>query len=262
MPLPLVQDVLIEHLQSARNVRGGRTQMLPDGVLYASASSAGGCARAIALRVAKLEQTDPPTPDSLVNFYIGDAVHDVVQRAIVEKWPNATTEDGGVIGDFLVGHSDILYSAEDNERVVCEVKSTSDFGFKLATGVKLKSNGQWNKKDQQAEGPKREHKLQAGIYAVMHDAKYIAIVYVRKTAAKDEPILWEWRFTTESLKDATEAEIERLRGIVESVRGGLLPDREFNGEIIANPKSVRFPCGYCGYKKACISLGGGKVKIQ
>lgn len=260
MSLESIEQIVFDHL--AGREKPSRESMLPEGVLHASASSAGTCARAIGLRVANLAPTDPPEADSLFNFYVGDAIHDVVQRAIVNKWPDSTTETGGLIEDFLVGHSDVLYLADDGEKVVCEIKSTADFGFELATGIALKSNGRWKSKTPKpAEGPKREHKLQAGIYALMHGAKYVAIVYVRKTAAKDEPVIFEWRFTTEELKPAAEMEILRLKGIVEMVRGGRVPDREFNGEIITNPNSVRFPCGYCSYKKACLELGAGDVEI-
>jgi hypothetical protein len=260
--LESIQEIVFQHLASERDQREARESMLPEGVLHSSASSAGQCARAIGLRVANLAPTDPPEADSLFNFFVGDQIHDIVQRAIVNKWPNSTTETGGVIEDFMVGHSDVLYEAEDSEKVVCEIKSTADFGFELATGVALKSNGRWKSKTPKpAEGPKREHKLQAGIYAIMHGAKYVAIVYVRKTAAKDEPVIYEWRFKSEELKDAAEMEILRHKGIVEMVRGGRIPDREYNGEIIANPNSVRFPCSYCNYRQACLSLGAGEVEI-
>jgi hypothetical protein len=206
--------------------------------------------------------SNPLTPDSLVNFYIGDSVHDVVQRAIVAKWPNATIETTGVIDDFLSGHSDVLYDAEDGQQVVCEIKTVSDFAFELATGAELKSNGRWRKKDREAEGPKPEHLLQALIYARMHSAAYISIVYVRKTAAKDEPILHEWRFTVAEFDEQVDAEITRLKDIVETVRSGKLPDREYNGEIIKNPANVKFPCGYCSHLSACLNTGWGTVEIN
>ena len=261
MTLPTVEQILHEHLIAERDGREARHDPLPN-VLHASASSAGACARAVAFRVAAVPATNPPTADSLINFYIGDSVHDIVQRAIVARWPNATTEVSGTIDDFLSGHADVIYFAEDGEKVVCEIKSVSDFAFELATGAELKSNGRWRKKDRQPEGPKREHLLQNLIYAQMHDAKYIAVVYARKTATKDEPILHEWRFTAEDFTEETQAEIDRLRDIVALVRQGKYPDREYAGEIIKNPLKVRFPCGYCSYISACVSAGWGEVEIK
>lgn len=259
MPLPKVQDIVIESLVAKRDQREGRESVLSG--LHARVSSAGKCARAIGLSISGLEASDPIAPETLMNFAIGDFVHDMVQSAIVSKWPDAQLETVGTIGDFLEGHSDVLYCAEDGLRVVLEIKSIADFGFKLATGARLKSNGQWNKKDQEAEGPKREHLLQAAIYAVMHEAKYVAIVYVRKTAAKDEPITWEWRYPLADIYDAAQDEIERLKEIVCHVKDSLMPDREFEGEIIDPLTVKRWPCGYCDYKSACIKLGPGTVKI-
>lgn len=261
MSLPSVQQILFEHLLAKRATREARHDPLP-GVLHASASSAGACARAVAFRVTGLEATNPPEVDSLVNFYIGDSVHDIVQRAIVARWPNATTEVTGTIDDFLSGHADVLYLAEDGEKVICEIKTVSDFAFELATGFELKSNGRWRKKDRTPEGPKSEHLLQNLIYAKMHEAKYIAIVYVRKTAAKDEPILHEWRFVASDFDAKTHGEIARIKRIVNMVREGRLPDREYQGDIIQRPDKVKFPCGYCSYLTACVNLNAGEIEIK
>ena len=210
-----------------------------------------------------LFRSNPPDGYSMVNFHVGDAVHDLVQTAIINKWPEAQTECEGLIGDFLSGHCDVLYRAEDGDLVVCEIKSTADFAFEKATGAELKSNGRWRKKEKEPpEGPKREHKLQAGIYAQMLGASYVAIVYVRKTAALGEPVTWEWRFTADELSDATEAEIARLRGIVEDVRAGWISPREFEGEIIERPEKTKWPCLYCSFRDACVQLGAGAVEVK
>jgi len=260
MSLPRVEEILFEHLIAERETRERAPSLLPD-TLHANASSAGGCARAVGLRMAKLEG-EPVSADALFNFYIGDAIHDKIQAAMLAKIPKAEKEVNGVIEDFITCRADLKYPAEDSKSVCCEIKSTSDFGFKLATGAKLKSNGQWNKKDQKAEGPKREHILQVGISAKSIDADYLAIVYARKTAAKDEPIIHEWRFKVEDFEGAIQDEIARLKHIVELVRGGRIPDREYQGGVIDNPKTVRFPCGYCQYLKPCLTLGAGEVEIK
>lgn len=232
------------------------------GTLHASASSAGQCARAIAFRIMETEATNPPMGDSLFNFYIGDSVHDVVQRAIVAHWSNATTEVIGTIEDFLSGHCDVLYTAEDGEKVVCEIKSVSDFAFELATGAELKSNGRWRKKDRKPEGPKTEHLLQDLIYARMHKAKYIAVVYTRKTATKDEPIFHEWRFVASDFGNETDREIERLREIVALVRDNKLPARKFEGNTIFEPLKTRWPCSYCSYLTICSKMESGVIPLN
>lgn len=255
MALPTVQTIVFEHLASLQETHERSLS------ICSRASSAGKCSRAIAFQISGLQSTNPPGGDSLVNFYIGDAVHDLVQGAIQARWPDAQTEVFGSVEDYITGHLDVLYSAEDGAKVVCEIKSVSDFAFELATGAMLKSNGRWRKKERVIEGPKREHLLQVGIYALMQEAPYLAIVYVRKTAAKDEPVTWEWRFKASDYYEQTVAELERQRRIVEMVRNGRMPDREFEGKIITNPNGVRWPCGYCDFKAACVQLGAGEVKI-
>lgn len=260
--LETVEEILFKHLCAERDAREARHDPLPD-VLHASASSAGGCSRAIAFRILGTEPSNPVTPDALVNFYIGDSVHDIVQRAIVAHWPDATTEVTGLIEDFLSGHCDVLYTAEDGQKVVCEIKTVSDFAFELATGEALKSNGRWRKKEPAPpQGPKTEHLLQALIYAHMLGAKYVAIVYVRKTATKDEPILKEWRFVAESFQTALDGELERLREIVTSVRTGNFPARKFEGNTIFEPLKTRWPCSYCSYLTACSKQDSGVIPLN
>lgn len=258
--LPKIQDILFDHLIAEREAREIIPSLLGDR-LHANASSAGGCTRAIGLKVLGIRPTEPITGDSLFNFYIGDAIHDKIQAAMLAKIPDAEKEVSGVIEDFITCRADLKYPAEDSKIICCEIKSSSDFGFKLATGAKLKSNAQWNKKDQKPEGPKREHILQVGISAKSMNADYLCIVYARKTAAKDEPILWEWRFKVEDFDSEIQAEIERLKQIVILARAGKIPDREYQGEILQNIEKIRWPCGYCNYLTLCQSLDAGEIDV-
>ncbi len=254
--LPKTQDILFAYLASVQK------EYPPPTEIRSRVSNAGKCARAIGLQISGLKATNPPDGYSLVNFHIGDRVHDMVQKAIISHWPDAQTEVEGSIGDFLVGHCDVLYAAEDGAKVVCEIKSIADFGFELATGAELKSNGRWRKKDRgEPEGAKREHKLQAGMYAFMFGANYIAIVYVRKTATKGELVTYEWRYQFEDLRDMVVAEISRQKAIVDKVRASVLPEREWEGKIISDPSKTKWPCGYCDFYEACVTLGPGEVEI-
>lgn len=261
--LPKIEEILHQHLIAAREAREREPSLL-DGILHANASDAGKCARAIAFKMVDFPATNPPGPDSLINFYIGDVIHDIVQRSIISKWPNAQAEVRGKLDDYITVRADVLYSAEDEKLVTCEIKTVSDFAFEKATALKLKSNGRWARKTQEAEGPKREHVLQNTIGAKILNADYIALVYIRKTAAKDEPILFEWRYRVERFTEETERELARLKGIVDLMREGKLPEREYEGKIIENPLKVKFPCSYCGFLDACVSeqIGPGVVQIK
>lgn len=258
--LPRIEEILHQHLIAAREAREKEPSLL-DG-LHANASDAGKCARAIAFKMAGFSETNPPGPDSLINFYIGDSIHDIVQKSILDRWPDAKAEVKGKLDDYITVRADILYPSEDKKLVTCEIKTVSDFAFEKATALKLKSNGRWAKKAQEAEGPKKKDVLQTTIGAKVFEADYIAVVYIRKTAARDEPILFEWRYRTEKFQEETEQELARLKAIVESMREGKLPEREYEGSIIENPARVKFPCGYCNYKDACVSIGPGVVEIK
>ena len=256
-----IQDLVFDHLAAERAAEERQPSLLA-GKLHANASSAGACARQIAFRVSGVAASNPITGDSLFNFAVGDAIHDQIQNAILAKVPGAEKEVSGVIEDFITCRADLKYPAEDGKTVCGEIKSVSDFAFKLATGAKLKSNGQWNKKDQQAEGVKKEHLLQVGISAKSNGADYLSIVYSRKTATKGEPVMKEWRYSLHEVWDAVESEIGRLRTIVNMIRAHVMPDREYNGEIIENPAKTKWPCSYCGFRDACIELGPGEVVIK
>lgn len=259
--LESIQEILFQHLTNVRNQEGRAPSLLADKP-HANASSAGGCARAIGFRVAGVESSNPITGDALFNFSIGDAIHDTIQTAMLTAIPGAEKEINGVIEDFITCRADLKYPAEDGEMVCTEIKSVSDFAYKIATGAKLKSNGQWNKKDQKAEGPKREHILQVGISAKSIGAAYLCIIYTRKTAAKDEPVIAEWRFKINELDDKINDEITRLKEIVRLVINGQLPPREYEGDTIFEPLKQRWPCSYCGYLTACSKMESGVIPLN
>lgn len=259
--LDTIEEILFRHLVKERE-KEERAPSLLEGKLHANASSAGGCARAIGFRVAGVEPSTALTGDALFNFRIGDQIHDTIQTAMLAAIPGAEKEINGVIEDFITCRADLKYPAEDGQIVCTEIKSVSDFAYKLATGAKLKSNGQWNKKDQKAEGPKREHILQVGISAKSINAAYLCIIYTRKTAAKDEPIIAEWRFRINELDDKITAEIIRLKSIVQFVIDGKLPPREYEGSLIFEPLKTRWPCGYCSYLTACSKMESGVISLN
>jgi len=252
MTLPKIEDLVFKHLEAKKAAEERAPSLLAD-KLHANASSAGACARQIAFRVMGVEASNPITGDALFNFSLGDHVHDIIQATMLAA-THGEKEISGAYEDFITVRADLLYHAEDGELVCGEIKSVSDFAFKLITGKKLKSNGQWNKKDMVAEGAKPENILQVGISAKALGATYLHIIYARKTAAKDEPIFAEFRFKIKDLDDKIQAEIERLRWIVRSVENDQLPAREFEGEVILDPKSKKWPCLYCGFLDKCQKL--------
>lgn len=260
MSLPRIEDLVFKHLEAQRAAEE-RVPSLLEGIPHANASSAGACARQIGYRVAGIEVSNPVTGDALFNFSLGDHVHDQIQSALMAAIPNCQIELNGVVEDFITVRADLLYPAEDGKLVCGEIKSVSDFAFKLITGAKLKSNGQWNKKDQKAEGAKPDNVLQCGISAKALNAEYMHIIYARKTAAKEEPIFAEFRFKIKDLDDKIQAEIERLRWIVRAIKNNTLPAREFEGRIIENPAKEKWPCLYCGFLETCSKLPSEAIPL-
>jgi len=261
MTLPKIEDLVFKHLESLRAAEE-RAPSLLEGIPHANASSAGNCARLIGYRIAKAAESNPITGDSLFNFSMGDHVHDQIQAAFCAVIPECQIEVNGKIEDFITVRADLLYKTEEGKLVCGEIKSVSDFAYKLATGVKLKSNGQWNKKGQTGEGPKREYVLQNGISARALGADYLHVIYARKTAAKSEPIFAEFRFKIKDLDDKIDAEIARLKWIVDSIKKGILPAREYEDEIIENPAKKNYPCGYCSYLETCSQMPSEAIPLN
>src|SRR5262245_50977838 len=108
--LEKIQETIFSHLNALQQAQidgEGR-----DAGLHSRASSAGSCARQIAFRIMAQPASNPPGDESLLNFWLGDQIHDLVQTAMMEKYPDAEKELEGWIGDYLSGHLDLRYSAE------------------------------------------------------------------------------------------------------------------------------------------------------
>src|SRR5262249_28192078 len=152
MSLERIQTAVFERL---RRLQALEEKSDPNPLIRSRASLAGACARKIGLSISGHPVSNEISGESLVNFALGDFVHDLVQEAILEAYPGAQKEIDAELGDFLTGHADLSYSAEDGGKVICEIKSVADFAFMKATGIPLKSNGRWFRKDEPAEGPKK-----------------------------------------------------------------------------------------------------------
>lgn len=253
------EHVLLGYLEAEREQRDGSYVDPLPAVLHSRASSAGGCSRAIGFAVAKVPPTELPTLDSLVNFRVGDAVHDLVQAAVLRANPDAQKEVPVVIDDYMTGHVDVLTPDE-----VIEIKSQSEFGFEAATKGRLQYvEGKERRVRGEPEGPKFEHVLQAGIYAHATGRKRMRIVYVRKTATKGEPTVAEWTVALDDVIEDVTYELMRHAGIVISVRSGALPNRSLVGEDAPDPDAIKphWRCTYCSHLSLCRRLGPGTVAI-
>lgn len=208
---------------------------------HAYASEALGCERKIAFRVMEWPKSNPVDGPAQVTFWIGDAIHDLVQEALLAAYPEAKAEVSWSLGP-VTGRADMTYrSVRDGKLVVCEIKSVAPYSFDLATGLK--------KGD---AGVRAEHAMQADISALALEADYKHIVYVNKSASGGQNPIWESRGLADH--EAARAEVARLTSIVRKAEAGDLPVRKWGGAVIDDPAKVKFPCGYCEWRDACAGI--------
>lgn len=187
-------EALARYLADRDANREHATSLL-EGVPHSNASSAGACSRQIAFRAANVPPSDPLTTDALVNFSIGDHVHELVQAALLAHTSPSAAEVSWSYGGFITGRHD--FEHVDGQRVLTEIKTMSEFAFEAATRGPLRyvcatcgqesrdhpytaEDGQTTclrytastrRVRQAPEGPKAEHILQAALsaYALEHD---------------------------------------------------------------------------------------------
>mgnify|MGYP001574539109 FL=1 len=217
--------------------------------IHAYASEAGQCARSIAMRMADIPVTDPPGDTAVWSMHVGSMIHDRIQRAIMADYPEAALEVPYRIGD-ITGRADATYEP-DGKLVVCEIKSMAPYAFEKAVlGTK------YNK----AEGPSPEHAMQLGIGAVALKAAGRHLIYANKAPKANQPAMHEWR-DKGSGERMVAAEIKRLGAIVNDVESGILPEREYGGDIIEEPQQTAWPCSYCRRRAACVKFGPGRIEL-
>src|SRR5690242_12699905 len=85
--LPPVDECLFEHVDSLREPHVSQHDHP-----HAYASEALGCDRKIGFRLLDTPKSNPVDGSSKVTFWVGDAIHDLVQQAILKRYPDAKAE--------------------------------------------------------------------------------------------------------------------------------------------------------------------------
>jgi len=234
-----------------------------------------GCARAGGYEAAELPVTDPMDGASLAITAMGSLLHEDIQAAVAERWPNTSFEGKGAITDLISGHFDI--DDPDADEIV-ELKTVGAYKFDLSIGL-YRSPGAGKpafiKKDG-GTGPSKAHICQAGFNARAHDRRNVRIVYLSREAVSVKKArqagldsigrFWaEWIFGPEVWVPLVIAEIERLAKIREIVAHGEIPDRaDFNdnGKQVKVDPETHWRCdGYCQYASRCQADGPGRISI-
>lgn len=240
------------------------------------ASWAGDCAHAVALHVAGVEPTDPPTVADAWRFNIGTLVHEQVQAAIEKAFPGSRSEVKVRIGEHGSGHMDLWVVKPDGETWSVEIKTINGTGFRRST----------SRRD--PEGVRIKYAMQGALNAYSHDPQpdhlLIAVFSLETMSTKeaDKNLLpdeysrfaAQYTFTRDEYTTLALDEIARLERIVTVTeeRGSdyvprLIPDPFLPHHKVRDPRkgllSVlddndreigighTWHCGYCPFQSHC-----------
>lgn len=236
-------------------------------------SSVMGCARQLGYVAAGVESTDPMDGASLAITGMGSLLHEDIQKAVAERWPNATFEGKGSVGDLISGHYDIEYGDE-----IVEIKTVGAYKFDLSIG--LRRSAGYGKpayiKPEGGAGPDESHICQAGFNALAHGKSTVRIVYLSREAVSVQKAaeaglssvdrFWaEWVFTEDVWRPLVDAERARLEAIRLAVDAGFIPDRQdfdHGKEITPDPDNGWWRCLYCSHAHQCKLDGPGPIPIE
>lgn len=236
--------VLNEQRQAERVTERGTADKLNPHI-----SDVGKCPRAVAYSLMNVEESEPFTDDSLMNFLVGHAVE--------EAWAKILTAAGA--------------EYEREERVEIEIADTKVSGRQDFGGIRLRWNtaaaellnipefaeipdgaiielkslnsraASWMLK--KGEKGRAEHRRQLGLYLHAKQQPVGFLVYLVKDATKGEPILHAFRVDLDSEEAHSDALM--LAGVHTLARSQTLP------RIPEGYQQSKFPCTYCQVKTLC-----------
>jgi hypothetical protein len=216
--------------------------------LRVHASEAGGCARAIGLRLLGLVPEEI-TEDLKTTFLVGDLLHEALQAALEEAYPGFASEHSW-LADHISGRADGVYFLQSYKTIV-EIKTASKSSFQYSL---------W-------KGPRPTHVLQAALSALTLGATKLHLIYIGKEPVKrpkallgdptlpDPMSIHDWVLDLE--EEGAREEQQRLTRVVHQVAGGDLPDTETAFGWIDQPDNFKSPCSWCRAKPLCKRLGPG-----
>lgn len=253
------REALSEHLRRKRELEGPKPTR-DDTRLRGS--QARQCSRKIYFDAQGIAETVDIEDSTLAAFEVGNAWHEVIQLALVEKF-DAETEVAVSYKDHglsLSGSADATYLF-GFARVCVEIKSMKAYGWDLA----CRGNASFG----QPSGPKLEHITQAGLYAnaPQIQADVIHMIYVNK----DNGELAEWllKWTDDlgplghpgiTVRQLVDEEMARMASILEDADRGIVPAREIPGlGLVADPppagsRGTPWNCRFCGHQPLCVDL--------
>jgi hypothetical protein len=270
--VPLITDVLARaiHAEMTRSER--KRFAFPTRFRH---SDAGKCGRYLWYESQGVEQSNPPDVGSAYIMWLGTMLHEELQRALPERFPNAKVELPVRIGDLSSGHLDArLILTEDFTfadgtvwkagTVICyELKTRGSFGFDKAVG--------WRRKNwavDTPEGPSTSDRIQGALNAVAIDADVLIIGMLALEAASkgfadkhgiDDVgrICAEWQFDKAEFAPWAADEIARMKDMDAGIAAGVKLPRTAIGDemdpVKLNPNANKpsWQCSYCSHFDTC-----------
>lgn len=202
--------------------------------------------------------------NGLVAREIGNTLHEQIQRALQANpivFKDFVAEVPVSLPEFMrSGHADGVYTNDSNHRVVVEIKTMRNYGFRKA----------------RREGPKEEHLLQAAAYAMGLGYNLIHMVYVCTDAT---PGKWkdsaragdmiEWLVDLDDIIDQSGATLRVIATYVmsdECAQAGMALDNDLIPDGLKafwdSVDDMPWECKYCGHYSLCeISMGDSVSEI-
>ena len=232
-------------------------------------SAAHSCSRQQAYRALGAEETEPFDVASSWVTGIGEIIHEKLQDAILEVYPDAQFEVASQVNEHLSGSCDGLLT-HGGEKVLIEIKTRGQYPWQKETGI-----GQY--KQTQPAGPSLAAVAQAGMNALGLEAEYVCMVSLAKEAVSVtkaakmgitdpyERFAAEWWIPREEWEPLALREVERISLIAESLEEGVLPLPvvvDDNGSQLAIKYKSYWACDYCAFASTCAVDGNAAIPVS
>jgi hypothetical protein len=281
---PRIGPKLMDSWYQARTHDDNLAHAIPEAGPFRG-SWAGSCGRQIAYEIAKVPESEPKTVADYWRLDLGTLIHDRIQQAIPEAYPNAEVErniDMNSIGIRGSLHLDMLLPFKDSDRwAAVEIKSINGFGYKMSA-TSMKGGPHGPRESAVIQGSLAAASLRAqGINVTDMIVQYLAIELVspdlgKKIGRGDELARFEaeWTYEVEEFEAIAHAEAARWQEI-DDILFGDDKDKPFtelnpvdvprhipNVGTIINPATSTarnaegkafktWQCSYCSYRSRC-----------
>lgn len=245
-------------------------------------SSSFGCARQQGYAAFDAKPTEPMDQAGAWVTGIGTLIHEHLQEAIAEKYPDAEFEVASGT-EYVSGSCDALIPAKhfnvEGTHIVWELKTMGTYSFDKQVGWK-RQRGEWS----YPEGPALKAIAQAGmnalgiegsregvsIYWIVMGSTTFEALSVNKAANMGvtdyNRFMAEFWVPREQWEPLALSEIQRMQDIYDSVTAGYLPVRSARNDdgqsIPLDPNGRAWQCDYCAFRTLCNEDGPDPLWIN